>query len=108
MTAAQRRYQFMSTLTGVTLILLIALLAVKGLVDLHWVSLSLWNDLKIPRVIIGMGHGVILYPIYLFVAFNFAIASRVKWYDLVAMLLCGFIPGLAFWMKGYITKKYAR
>jgi integral membrane protein len=97
----------MSTLTGITLLALIAILAVKGVVDAHWLSATVWSDLKIPRVVIGMGHGVVLYPIYLVVAFNFAIAARVKWFDLIAMLLCGFIPGLAFWMKGYITKKYA-
>ncbi len=54
----------MSFVTGSTLILLVIFLI------LHTVDLALWDHLKIVVTIVGIGHGVVLYPIYLVMCFQ--------------------------------------
>ncbi|MGH9020395.1 MAG: DUF3817 domain-containing protein [Acidimicrobiales bacterium] len=93
MDRAFQRYRVMSFVTGTTLLLLCAFLL------LHTVDLSAWKSIKAVVTIVGIGHGVVLYPIYLVMCFQFWLKSRVHVGLLVLMLLAGFVPGLAFYME---------
>jgi integral membrane protein len=90
---AFQRYRVMSYVTGTTLLILCAFLL------LHTVDLSLWTSLKVLVTVIGIGHGVVLYPIYMVMCFQFWLKSHVHAGFLVLMLLAGFVPGLAFYME---------
>jgi integral membrane protein len=90
---AFQRYRIMSFVTGSTLLILCVFLL------LHTVDLTLWTHLKVLVAIIGIGHGVVLYPVYMVMCFQFWIKSRVHVALLVLMLLAGFVPGLAFYME---------
>jgi integral membrane protein len=87
------RYRLMSFVTGTTLLVLCVFLL------LHTVDLSLWKHLKVIVTVVGIGHGVVLYPIYLVMCFQFWLKSRIQLGKLVLMLLAGFVPGLAFYME---------
>lgn len=93
MEQAFRRYRLMSFVTGTTLLTLCVFLA------LHTWDFKLWTSLKVLVTIIGIGHGVVLYPIYMVMCFQFWLKSRVPVPLLVLMLLSGFVPGLAFYME---------
>jgi integral membrane protein len=90
---AFRRYRLMSFVTGTTLLILC------GFLGLHTLDLSLWTRLKVLVTVIGIGHGVVLYPIYMVMCFQFWLKSRVPVVLLILMLLSGFVPGLAFYME---------
>lgn len=90
---AFRRYRAMSFVTGTTLLVLCAFLA------LHTWDLSLWTSLKVLVTVVGIGHGVVLYPIYMVMCFQFWLKARIPVALLVLMLLSGFVPGLAFYME---------
>ncbi len=93
MEQAFRRYRVMSFVTGTTLLILCAFLA------LHTWDLSLWDSLKALVTVVGIGHGVVLYPIYMVMCFQFWLKVRIPVPLLVLMLLAGFVPGLAFYME---------
>ena len=93
MEKAFERYRLMSFVTGTTLITLFLFLL------LHWIDLTLWRDLKVLVTIVGIGHGVVLYPIYMVLCFQFALKARLHVGFVVLMLLAGFVPGLAFYME---------
>ena len=99
MDAAFRRYRLMSFVTGTTLLTLFVTLA------LHQWDLSLWKSLKPLVVVDGVAHGTILYPIYLVLSFQFVIKARLHIGYLVAMLLAGFVPGVAFAVEYYLARK---
>ncbi|MBW4029577.1 MAG: DUF3817 domain-containing protein [Acidobacteria bacterium] len=99
MDAAFRRYRLMSFVTGTTLLSLFVTLA------LHQWDLSLWKSIKPLVVIDGVAHGTILYPIYLILSFQFVIKARLNIGYLVAMLLAGFVPGVAFGVEYYLARK---
>ncbi|MDE3064541.1 MAG: DUF3817 domain-containing protein [Acidobacteriota bacterium] len=80
-------------MTGTTLLILCVFLV------LHGTDLSLWRRLKVPVTVIGIGHGVVLYPVYMVMCFQFWLKSHVHAGYLVLMLLAGFVPGLAFYME---------
>ena len=103
MEAAFRRYRIMSFITGTTLLSLFVLLAVQ-----HIVSAHVWRTVGFSVLdrVIGIGHGVILYPIYMFMCFAFALKARVHLASLVLMLLAGFVPGLAFYMEHWVARRY--
>ncbi len=101
MEAAFRRYRAMSFVTGTTLILLTLFLI------LHSVDLSLWTHLKAVVTVVGIGHGVVLYPIYMIMCFQFALKARLHVGVLVLMLLAGFVPGLAFYMEHVVATRTA-
>ncbi len=101
MEAAFRRYRAMSFVTGTTLILLTLFLI------LHTVDLSLWTHLKAVVTVVGIGHGVVLYPIYMIMCFQFALKARLHVGLLVLMLLAGFVPGLAFYMEHLVAVRTA-
>ena len=93
MEKAFERYRLMSFVTGTTLIILCLFLL------LHTVDLTLWRDLKVLVTIVGIGHGVVLYPIYMVLCFQFALKARLHVGFVVLMLMAGFVPGLAFYME---------
>ena len=100
MAAAYRRYRVMSYVTGTTLLILTVTLI------LHEVALSLWKKLHLLVAIVGIGHGVVLYPVYLVVASLFALKARLPIGTLILMLLAGFVPGLAFYMEHRVSSRY--
>lgn len=97
---AFRRFRIMSFVTGCTLLSLFATLA------LHAIDVHAWQDISILVRIDGVAHGVILYPIYMIVSFNFVLKSKTKLGYLVLMLFAGFVPGLAFVVERYLEKKF--
>ncbi len=99
MDAAFRRYRFMSFVTGTTLLSLFVTLA------LHQWARGFWTDIKPLVVIDGVGHGVVLYPIYLILSFQFVIKARLSLGYLAVMLLAGFVPGVAFVVEYFIAKR---
>ena len=98
MEKALRFYKVMAYITGSTLLLLVFF------VVLHSVNESLWNSIKVFRSIIGIGHGVVLYPIYMAACFNLILKARIKFVYFIMMLLAGFVPFLAFVMERYTEK----
>ena len=100
MDAAFRRYRLMSFITGTTLLSLFLTLA------LHQWDLSLWKSIKPIVVVDGVVHGTILYPIYLILSFQFVLKARLNLGYLLAMLLAGFVPGVAFGVEYYLAKKF--
>jgi integral membrane protein len=103
MEAAFRRYRFMALVTGTTLILLYTILVIQLTTSQHFQHSPVFS--AIARIV-GVGHGVVLYPIYLVVATLFAIKARIKLGTLVLMLLAGFVPGLAFYMEHRVAVQY--
>ena len=91
----------MSFVTGTTLLVLCFFLI------LHSVDLTLWKHLLVPVTIIGIGHGVVLYPIYMVLCFQFALKARLHIGFVALMLLAGFVPGLAFYMERRMGQKIA-
>lgn len=80
----------MSYVTGTTLLILC------GTLILHYVDLHLWQQMSWFVRIVGVGHGVVLYPIYMIMCFNLVIKRRLNILYLVVMFLAGFVPTLAF------------
>ncbi|HEY5304946.1 MAG TPA: DUF3817 domain-containing protein [Acidimicrobiales bacterium] len=99
MDAAFRRYRLMSFITGTTLLTLFVTLG------LHQWDLSLWKSIKPLVVVDGVGHGVVLYPIYLVMSFQFVIKARLSLGYLAVMLLAGFVPGVAFAVEYFLAKR---
>lgn len=89
----------MSFITGTTLLILSAILIIR-FADHH-----LYVQLHVVDKIVGVAHGVILYPIYLVCCFTLMLHARLKIVALVAMLLAGFVPGLAFFMEARIERQ---
>lgn len=102
MEAAFRRYRVMSFVTGTTLAVLC------GFLLLHTWDLSLWRHLKLVVTVFGIGHGVVLYPIYMVMCFQFALKAHLHFGYLALMLLAGFVPGLAFYMEHRMSVKFYR
>jgi Domain of unknown function (DUF3817) len=66
---------------------------------LHSVDLTLWKQLGWFVKIDGIGHGVVLYPIYMIMCFNLVMKFRLSVLYLGLMLFAGFVPGLAFYLE---------
>jgi integral membrane protein len=101
MEKAFQRYRLMSFVTGTTLIVLCAFLL------LHTVDLALWTHLKVLVTVVGIGHGVVLYPIYMVMCFQLALKARLHPGLVILMLLSGFVPGLAFYMEHRVARRLA-
>jgi integral membrane protein len=101
--AAWKRYRIMSFVAGTTLLLLCVVLILH-----HTVSRHVFDDDGISTIdrIVGIGHGLIIYPIYLICAGLFAIKARVGFGVMALMLLAGFVPGLAFYMEHWVGIRY--
>ena len=98
MDRALRFYKIMAYITGTTLLLL------AFFVVLHSVNKSLWESLHVARSIVGLGHGVVLYPIDMVSCFNLILKARIKIVYFFLMLAAGFVPLLAFIMERYTEK----
>lgn len=83
----------MSYVTGTTLLVLCVTLL------LHQVDLSLWHHLGWFVRIVGIGHGVILYPLYMIACFDMVLKFRLNLGLLGLMFFAGFVPGLAFYLE---------
>jgi integral membrane protein len=90
---AFERYRIMSFITGTTLLILCLTLL------LHSVDLSFWNKIHVFVDVVGIGHGVVLYPIYLVMSFQLALKARLHLGYVLLMMGAGFVPGLAFYME---------
>ncbi len=101
MSVAFARYRLMSFVTGTTLLVLTAFLI------LHSADLALWERLRVLVTIVGVGHGVVLYPIYMVLCVHLALKARLGLGLVVLMLLAGFVPGLAFYMEHRVAKRIA-
>jgi len=93
MDAAFQRYRIMSFITGTTLLLLFVLLGLQ-----HELSHHVWTSygFSIATRVVGIGHGVVLYPVYMVLCFNLAIKAKLHIAILLSMLLSGFLPFQAF------------
>jgi len=91
--ATFRRYRAMSYITGSTLIILFLTLF------LHTVDLSAWNDIHLFVDVVGIGHGIILYPIYMIMCFNLVMRFHLPVVYIGIMFFAGFVPGLAFYLE---------
>ena len=98
MEKALRFYKAMAYVTGSTLLLLMFFVLLKS------VNKSLYESMGVFRAIIGIGHGVLLYPIYMAACFNLILKARIKFVYFILMLLAGFVPFLAFVMERYTEK----
>jgi integral membrane protein len=88
-----RRYRAMSFITGTTLLILFATLL------LHTVDLGAWKHIYWFVKVVGVGHGVVLYPIYMIMCFNLVMKFHLNVLYLGLMLFAGFVPGLAFYLE---------
>ena len=93
MEATFRRYRAMSYITGSTLIVLFLTLF------LHTVDLKAWDHIHLFVDVVGIGHGIILYPIYMIMCFNLVMRFRLPVLYIGIMLFAGFVPGLAFYLE---------
>ena len=87
------RYRRMSFITGTTLLILCATLA------LHYGDLALWQHLSWFVRVVGIGHGIVLYPIYMVMCFNVVLKFRLNVALLGLMFFAGFVPGFAFYLE---------
>jgi integral membrane protein len=83
----------MSFVTGSTLIILFLTLF------LHTVDLKAWEHIRLFVDVVGVGHGIILYPIYMIMCFNLVMKFRLPALYIGIMLFAGFVPGLAFYLE---------
>jgi integral membrane protein len=93
------RYRTMSFITGTTLLILCVTLI------LHTVALSFWKSIHIFVDVVGIGHGIVLYPIYLVMSFQLALKARLHIGYVALMMFAGFVPGLAFYMEHRMRMK---
>lgn len=99
MDQAFRRYRLLSYITGTTLLLLFAHLALKG------INLHLWQSTKWFEKIDGEAHGLVLFPLYMVLSFQFVLKAKLPVTILFLMLFAGFVPGLAFYMEYRMAKR---
>lgn len=99
MDPAFKRYRWMSFITGTTLLSLFATLLLKT------VDLGLWNHIRTLVIIDGVGHGVVLYPLYMIACFQMVLKFRLNVALLGLMLFAGFVPGLAFYLEYRMRRK---
>lgn len=93
MDATFRRYRTLSYVTGTTLLILFVTLL------LHTVDLTFWRQIHLFVDVVGIGHGIVLYPIYMIMCFNLVTKFRLNVAYLALMLFAGFVPGLAFYLE---------
>jgi integral membrane protein len=93
------RYRIMSFVTGTTLLILCVTLI------LHTVDLKFWKSIYGFVAVVGIGHGVVLYPIYLVMSFQLALKARLHPGYIALMMGAGFVPGLAFYMEHRVERK---
>jgi integral membrane protein len=94
-----RRYRAMSFITGSTLLVLFVTLF------LHTVDLTLWKHIRLFVDVVGIGHGIVLYPIYMIMCFNLTLKFRLPLFYIAITLFAGFVPGLAFYLEHRMRRK---
>jgi hypothetical protein len=67
--------------------------------------LSLWKHIHALVVIDGVGHGVVLYPLYMIACFQMVLKLRLNVALLALMFFAGFVPGLAFYLEYRMRRK---
>lgn len=93
MEGALLRYRVMAYVTGVALL---ALFAVA-------IPLTAAHHPGFGKVL-GVAHGVVLYPLYLITIVQLAFHTRLRWWWVVLMALAGVVPVLSFVMEHHVTK----
>jgi integral membrane protein len=93
MEGALRRYRVMSVVTGTALLLLVFVA-----VPLTWAHHPGFGK------VLGVAHGVVLYPLYLLTVVQLWYLARLKLWWVALMLVAGFIPFLAFVMEHFVTR----
>jgi integral membrane protein len=93
MDATFRRYRTMSFVTGTTLLTLFVTLF------LHSVDFNFWKHIKIFVDVVGIGHCIVLYPLYMIMCFQLVLKFKLNLALLALMLFAGFVPGLAFYLE---------
>ena len=99
---AFRFYRTMSYITGTSLVILFILLGLHPLFSVHQ-----WREFGFSAVerIVGVGHGLVLYPIYFVSCFIVMLKARLPFLIVVAMWLAGFVPLLAFVMERWVARR---
>jgi integral membrane protein len=100
MDQAFRRYRLMSFVTGTTLALLFVHLGLKD------VDHTLWHQTAWFERLDGLAHGVVLFPIYMVVSFQFVLKAKMNVTLLALMFFAGFVPGLAFYIEYRLAKRF--
>jgi len=100
MDQAFRRYRIMSFVTGTTLVLLFLHLGLK------YVDHSLWKSTGLFERIDGMAHGLVLFPLYMIMSFQFVIKAKLNVALLALMFFAGFVPGLAFVLEHRLERRF--
>ena len=86
------RYRIMSFVTGTALLLLFV------------VAIPLNSSVPTFGRVLGVAHGVVLYPLYLLTVVQLWFLTRLRWWWWLLMLVAGVIPFLAFVMEHYVTR----
>ena len=71
---------------------------------LKYVDHSLWHQTKLFELLDGEAHGLVLYPLYMVMSFQFVFKAKLPVVLLALMFLAGFVPGLAFYMEYRVAK----
>jgi integral membrane protein len=100
MDTAFRRYRLMSFVTGTTLLSLFATLALQK------IDLSAWQSISWFVRLDGVAHGVVLFPIYMIMSFQFVLKAKLPVLLLALMFFAGFVPGLAFYMEYRLRRRF--
>lgn len=83
----------MSAITGVALLVLV------------FVAVPLtWHHHPGLGKYLGVGHGVVLYPLYLLTVVQLTYLERLRWWWVVLMAISGVVPFLAFVMEHVVTR----
>ena len=88
----------MSYVTGTTLLLLCATFV------LHHISPATWESIHVFVKVLGIGHGLVLYPIYMIASFFVVVKFKLPIWFIPLLFLAGFVPGLAFYLESRVRR----
>jgi integral membrane protein len=92
----------MSFVTGTTLITLCVIWLIQHGAPGFWKHNEFMHALL---RIDGVGHGVVLYPLYMIMCFNMVLKFRLNVALLGLMFFAGFVPGLAFYLEHRMRRR---
>jgi integral membrane protein len=92
MEGALLRYRIMSFVTGTALLLLFV------------VAIPLNASVPEFGKVLGVAHGVFLYPLYLLTVVQLWFLTRLRWWWWACMAVAGVVPFLAFIMEHFVTR----
>lgn len=90
-----RRYRLMSYVAGTALLILVV-------VGVPLQASGVFSGLS---EVLGVAHGVVLFPLYLATIAQLAFTARLRLWWWALMILGGVVPVLAFVMEHYVTKE---